>query len=54
MTTALTNLEMCAAKNNFIVHDVPGDGNCLLHAVLYQLGTFSGTVDDLRQMVALT
>ena len=52
MTTALTNLEMCAAKNNFIIHDVPGDGNCLFHAVLYQLGTFSGTVDDLRQMVA--
>ena len=31
---------------------MPSDGNCLFHAVLYQLGTFDGTVDDLRQMVA--
>ena len=50
---ALSNLKTCATENNLSVHDVPGDGNCLFHAVLYQLDAFSGTVDDdLRQMVA--
>ena len=45
------NLKTCA-QNNLVIHDVPVDGNCLFHAVLHQLDAFSGTVDDLRQMVA--
>ena len=49
---ALSNLKTCATENNLSVHYVPGDGNCLFHSVLYQLDAFSGTVDDLRQMVA--
>ena len=52
VATALSNLKTCATENNLIVHDVPGDGNCLFYAVLYQLDAFSGTVDDLRQIVA--
>ncbi len=55
MTTAVTNLLSYATHNNFSIHDVPGDGNCLFNAVLYQLkanGTIIATVQDLRQMVA--
>ena len=34
------------------IHDVPGDGNCLYNAVLYQMESATLSVDELRQMVA--
>ena len=52
---ATSNLEDYARDNNFIIHDVAGDGNCLYNAVLYQLESndiISTTVKNLRQMVA--
>ena len=53
--TAEQNLERYAASNQFTIHNVPGDGNCLYNAVLYQLdsnGVITTTVENLRQMVA--
>ncbi len=53
-TTAKYNLEEYASDNQFIVHDVPGDGDCLYHAVLYQFkekNIDSITAQDLRERV---
>ena len=54
-TTALCQLKVLAHQNNFAIHDVPYDGNCMFSAVSYQLQT-SGVCNvdssDLRQKVA--
>ena len=54
-STALCQLNVLAHQNNFAIHDVPYDGNCMFSAVLYQLQT-SGVCNvdssDLRQKVA--
>ena len=55
LETAKHNLETYATDNNFTIHNVQGDGNCLYNSVLYQLesnGVISTTVENLRQMVA--
>ena len=36
-TTALCQLKVLAHQNNFVIHDVPYDGNCMFSAVSYQL-----------------
>ncbi len=54
LTTAKHNLEECASDNQFIVHDVPGDWDCLYHVVLYQFkekNIDSITAQDLRERV---
>ena len=38
-TTALCQLKVLAQQNNFAIHDVPYDGNCMFSAVSYQLQT---------------
>ena len=37
LIAATRDLETYAINNQFTVHDVPGDGNCLYSSVLYQL-----------------
>ncbi len=46
MTTAVTNLLSYATHNNFSIHDVPGDGNCLFNAVLYQIAKIARLIND--------
>ena len=55
LVTAEQNLERYATSNQFTIHNVPGDGNCLFNTVLYQLESnvvVTTTVENLRQMVA--
>ncbi len=55
LVTAKHHLEQYASENDFCIHDVPGDGNCLYHAILYQLeqnNVISATVRDIRELVA--
>ncbi len=55
LVTAKHHLEQYASENDFSIHDVPGDGNCLYHAILYQLeqnNVISATVHDIRELVA--
>ena len=52
---ALANLKTCALSPNLVIHDVPGDGNCMYWAVLYQLhaqGACCASVSELREMTA--
>ena len=54
-TTVLCQLKVLAHQNNFVIHDVPYDGNCMFSAVSYQLqtsGVCSVDSSDLRQKVA--
>ena len=56
LVTATRDLETYAINNQFTVHDVPGDGNCLYSSVLYQLqanGLLTTTAQNLREMVAV-
>ena len=51
---ALHQLKVLASQNNFTVHDVPYDGNCMFSAVSYQLqttGVCSVDSSELRQKV---
>ena len=52
--TVEQNLERYATSNQITIHKVPGDGNCLYNAVLYQLESngVTTTVEYLRQTVA--
>ena len=56
LEAATNNLIRYTTDNHLIIHEVPGDGNCLYNAVLYQLESngviTTTTVDNLRQMVA--
>ena len=36
---ARDKLETIASQNSFTIHDVPSDGNCMFHAIAYQLNT---------------
>ena len=54
-STALCQLKVLANQNNFAIHDVPYDGNCMFSAVSYQLqtsGVCNVDTSDLRQKVA--
>ena len=54
-STALCQLKVLACQNNFAIHDVPYDGNCMFSAVSYQLqttGVCNVESSDLRQKVA--
>ena len=54
-STALRQLKALACRNNFSVHDVPYDGNCIFNAVSYQLqttGECNIDSNELRQKVA--
>ena len=56
-TDLVDHLERYTTSNQVIVHNVPGDGNCVYNAVLYQLesnGIITTTVENLRQTVANT
>ena len=55
LTAATNRLQALARSNNFIVHDVPGDGNCLFNAIAYQLRSLGMTVNntsEFRNVVA--
>ena len=50
VATAVSHLNACVSSHSLVIHDVPGDGNCLFCFVLYQLETNDiccATVDDL-------
>ena len=52
---SLANLKACASDANLIIHDVPGDGNCMYWAILYQLeanGACNTSISELREMTA--
>ena len=54
-STALHQLKVLASQNNFTVHNVPYDGNCMFSAASYQLQTTGVCCVDsseLRQKVA--
>ena len=53
LSVAVAHLESCASKANMMIHDVPGDGNCLYWSILYQLkarGVCTASVSELREM----
>ena len=54
LMAASDRLQALARDNVFIIHNVPGDGNCLFNAIAYQLRPFGVTVDisKLRSAVA--
>ncbi len=55
LVTDKHHIEQYASENDFSIHDVPGDGNCLYYATLYQLeqnNVISATVRDMRELVA--
>ena len=55
LSVAVAHLESCASKANMMIHDVPGDGNCLYWSILYQLiarGAYNASVSELREMTA--
>ena len=37
LSVAVAHLQSCASKANMMIHDVPGDGNCLVLQVLVNL-----------------
>ena len=52
---ALSHLKTCASNAHLLIHDVPGVGNCMYHAILYQLesnGACSASVTELKEMTA--
>ena len=52
---ALQQLKALANQNNFSIHDVPYDGDCMFSAISYQLedsGVCSGDSSVLRQKIA--
>ena len=52
---ALQQLKALANQNNFLIHDVPYDGDCMFSAISYQLednGVCSGDSSVLRQKIA--
>ena len=55
LIAASSRLQALARENDFTIHDVPGDGNCLFNAIAYQLRSFGVTINDtseLRNVVA--
>ena len=55
LVAATHDLERYAADNQFTIHNVAGDGNCLYNSVLYKLqanGIVTTTAQNLREMVA--
>ena len=50
-SSTINDLTIAKTDNNFTIHDVAGDGNCLYNSVLYQLSVTNITVDNLRKMV---
>ena len=44
-------LSRVARERGFIVHDVPGDGNCLFNSIAYQLQHCSLSSDTIRSML---
>ena len=56
LQAATNHLIRYTTDNHLLIHEVPGDGNCLYNAVLYQLESngviTTTTVENLRQMVA--
>ena len=48
LTTATNTLRALARQKGFVVHDVPGDGNCLYNAVAYQLKSVSISTSEMR------
>ena len=43
---SLANLQSIANTNGYAVHDVPGDGDCLFHAINFSMQNLSiGTID---------
>ena len=50
LLTASNTLKELARGKGFVVHDVPGDGNCLFNAVGYQLESVSAS--EMREIVA--
>ena len=50
LMAASDRLQALARDNGFIIHNVPGDGNCLFNAIAYQLRPFGVTVDDISKL----
>ena len=44
LTAAIDRLRALGKSNCFTIHDVRGDGNCLLNAIAYQLRSFGMTI----------
>ena len=56
LLSAMYKLETVASQNDFIIHDVPADGNCMFSAIVYQLNSIGIHVvsQTLRQLLLNT
>lgn len=50
LLTASNTLEVLAREKGFVIHDVPGDANCLFNSVAYQFESVS--TSKMREIVA--
>lgn len=55
LMAASDRLQALVRDNGFVIHNVPGDGNCLFNAIAYQLrsmGMTVGSINNLRSTLA--